>query len=512
MYPIEVMLGLPKTDSRLYIESKKGHEVPFLFLKECPPLPKDKANGMDVRIKFLGAAKSVTGSKYLLEIDEKKILVDCGLFQGEKELRLRNWNKLPVDPTQIDLVVITHAHIDHTGYLPRLVKDGYGGKIICTHATEDLIKILLLDAGKLQEEEAQFAYKHGYSKHSKPEPLFGVEDAKKVLDMVESYPLGKKVMLVDNVSAIFHNAGHILGAAMVEIQLKGAQQEKKLLFSGDLGRNNDPLMYAPAIIKNADILLIESTYGDRVNPIEEVERNLAEAINLTYDRRGCVVMPAFAVGRTQNLLFYLNKLVTSGKIPDLPIFIDSPMAISVTNLYEKHSSTHKLNVKKNNGTLVSIFDSSNIHFCNSADSSRELNDRREPCIIISASGMCTGGRILHHLYHRLPNKNDTLLFVGYQAEGTRGRKILDGSESVRIFGIEVPVKCTVKEITGLSAHADQKELMQWISNFESSPKMTFMTHGEIKAAEVLQNKIKSTYNWNCFIPEYLESFELFTAI
>lgn len=223
-------------------------------------------------------------------------------------------------------------------------------------------------------------------------------------------------------------------------------------------------------------------------------------------------MPAFAVGRTQNLLYYLNKLVTSGKIPGLPIFIDSPMAISVTNLYEKYSSTHKLNVQNKNGALVSIFDSSNIHFCNSADSSRELNDRKEPCIIISASGMCTGGRILHHLYHRLPNKNDTILFVGYQAEGTRGRTILNGNESVRIFGIEVPIKCTVKEVTGLSAHADQYELMQWISNFESSPKMTFITHGEIKAAEALQNKIKSTYNWNCFIPEYLESFELFSSI
>jgi metallo-beta-lactamase family protein len=469
-------------------------------------------NEMDVRVKFLGGAKSVTGSKYLLEIDEKKILVDCGLFQGKKELRLRNWNELPIDPSTIDMVVITHAHIDHTGYLPRLVKDGFGGKIFCTRATEDLMKILLLDAGKLQEEEAQFAQKKGYSRHNKPQPLFGTEDAKKVLDMVESYPLDQEIELAEGVSTKFYNAGHILGASIVEISLQGITQSKKIVFSGDLGRNSDPLMYAPTVIKNADILFIESTYGDRINPIDDVEDNLAKAINYTYDKGGCVIIPAFAVGRTQNLLLYLNKLATDNKIPTLPIFLDSPMAITVTNLYEKYSSINKLNVQNNNGTLISIFDSANIHFCNSAESSRELNDRREPGIIISASGMCTGGRILHHLYHRLSNKNDTILFAGYQAEGTRGRDILDGSESVRIFGIEVPVNCSVKEVTGLSAHADQKELMQWISNFESSPKMTFVTHGEIRAAEVLQNKIMTTYGWNCTIPEYLESFELFSSI
>lgn len=467
---------------------------------------------MDVRVKFLGGAKSVTGSKYLLEIDDKKILVDCGLFQGKKELRLRNWNELPMDPAQIDMAVITHAHIDHTGYLPRLVKEGFGGKIICTSATEDLMKILLLDAGKLQEEEAQFAFKKGYSKHSQPQPLFGTEDAKKVLEMVESYPLEHEINLADGISSTFHNAGHILGAAIVEINLQGSEQKKRIVFSGDLGRNSDPLMYSPAIIKNADILFIESTYGDRVNPIDKVEEDLADAINHAYDKRECVIIPAFAVGRTQNLLLYLNKLIATSQIPELPIFIDSPMAITVTNLYEKHSDINKLNVQNNNGTLLSVFDSANIHFCNTSESSRELNERREPGIIVSASGMCTGGRILHHLYHRLPNKNDTILFAGYQAEGTRGRAILDGASSVRIFGIEVLVNCSVKEVTGLSAHADQNELLQWVSNFESSPKMTFITHGEIKAAEVLKDKIKSTYNWNCTIPEYLESFELFTSI
>ena len=466
---------------------------------------------MDVRIKFLGAVRSVTGSKYLLEIDNRRILVDCGLFQGQKELRLRNWSKLPIEPAEIDVVLITHAHIDHTGYLPRLVKDGFGGRIICTQATEDLMNIMLLDAGKLQEEEAQFAFKRGYSKHSKPEPLFGTEDARKVLAMIESHPMNATIKVIDGVSIMFRNAGHILGAAIIEMTLKGTTQQKKIVFSGDLGRNNDPIMRPPTKITSADILLVESTYGDRLNPMEEVEKDLAKAINDSYNARGTVIMPAFAVGRTQNLLFYLNKLMTAGDIPEIPIFIDSPMAINVTGLYEKHSDSHKLNVRNQNGNLLSVFDSRNIHFCNSSESSRELNDRRDPGIIISASGMCTGGRILHHLYHRLPNKHDTILFVGYQAEGTRGRNIQDGAESVRIFGIEVPIKCSVKEIHGLSAHADQLELVGWISHFDSAPKMTFVTHGELDPATALQAKIKAK-GWNCTIPEYLESFELFSSI
>ena len=324
---------------------------------------------MDVRLKFLGGAQSVTGSKYLLEIDDKRILVDCGLFQGQKELRLRNWNKLAIDPAQIDLVIITHAHIDHTGYLPRLVKDGFGGKIICTHATKDLMQIMLLDAGKLQEEEAQFAFKHGYSKHSKPEPLFGIEDAKLVLEMVESYPMGKEIQVMPKLKTAFHNAGHILGAAIVELSLEGERQKKKIVFSGDLGREEDPLMYKPKTITAADILFIESTYGDRLNPMEEVEHDLAKAINETYNKNGCVIMPSFAVGRTQNLIFYMNKLMDAKLIPALPIYIDSPMAISVSGLYEKHGNINKLTVNKKNNNLVSVFDAPHIHFCNTSRSS-----------------------------------------------------------------------------------------------------------------------------------------------
>lgn len=467
---------------------------------------------MNVSLKFLGAAQSVTGSKYLLSIDSKKVLIDCGLFQGQKDLRLRNWDKLPVDPSKIDVVVITHAHIDHIGYLPRLVKDGFNGKIICTNASEDLMKIMLLDAAKLQEEEALFAFKKGYSKHNKPEPLFTTDDAKSVLTMVESYPYEKEIILLPNISTTFHNAGHILGSAFVEIRLRGENQEKKIVFSGDLGGYDDPIMYEPGAIAEADILLIESTYGNRINPKDSVEEDLIQIANEAYHHNGAIIVPAFAVGRTQSLIYYFNKLMTSGAIPTLSVYVDSPMAINVTDLYERHSSMHKIKVKKQQNKLISIFDAPNIHFCNTSESSKALNEIRKPCIIISASGMATGGRILHHLFHRLRRENDTVLFAGFQAAGSRGRRILEGEKSVRIFGEDVPVNCHVREIQGLSAHADQSELMRWLDNFKKSPKMTFITHGEIESATTFSKLIESKLGWKTAIPEYLESVELFKGV
>lgn len=467
---------------------------------------------MDVKIKFLGAAKSVTGSKYLLQIDSKKILVDCGMFQGQKELRLRNWDKLPIDPQQIDIVVITHAHIDHTGYLPRLVKDGFSGKIICTAATEDLMQIMLLDAAKLQEEEALFAAKKGYSKHEDPKPLFNTDDAKLVMHLVESHSMNSEFNLLPNVSVTFHNAGHILGASIVELKVTGKEQTKKIVFSGDIGRYNDPIMYDPEVITEADILLTESTYGDRLNPMTDVENQLAKIVNETYANEGVLVTPAFAVGRTQSLIYYFHQLMEAKKIPLLPIFVDSPMAISVTNLYEKHGGLHKIKVTETRNDLISIFDAPNIHFCTTNESSRALNEMKRPAIIISASGMITGGRILHHLYHRLKNEQDTLLFAGYQAEGSRGRHILDGDKTVKIFGEDLPVRCQVREVHGLSAHADQSELLRWLSNFKKAPKTTFIVHGEEATAITFSKTIQQKLGWNTVIPEYLQSFELFSGI
>jgi metallo-beta-lactamase family protein len=467
---------------------------------------------MDVNIKFLGAARSVTGSKHLLEIDNKKILVDCGMFQGKKELRSRNWDKLPIDPKEIDLVVITHAHIDHTGYLPRLVRDGFSGKIVCTAATEDLMQIMLLDAAKLQEEDALFAFKKGYSRHSKPEPLFTTDDAKLVMQLVESHPFKTKVKLLRNVSVTFYNAGHILGAAIVEMILTGNSQQKKIVFSGDLGRYNDPIMYDPEGINEADVLLTESTYGDRLNPMEDVEGQLTQIVNETYANGGVLVIPAFAVGRSQLLIYYFQKLMEAEKIPLLPIFLDSPMAISVTHLYEKYAALHKIKVTQDHHELISIFDASNIHFCNSMESSKALNEMKKPGIIISASGMATGGRVLHHLYHRLPHEQDTVLLAGYQAEGSRGRSILEGEKSIKIFGEQVPVRCRVREVHGLSAHADQSELLRWLSNYQSPPKATFVVHGEEASANAFSQIIQQKLGWNTVIPEYLQTLNLFSGI
>ncbi len=467
---------------------------------------------MDVKIKFLGAARSVTGSKYFLEIGRQKILVDCGMFQGTKELRLRNWDPLPIDPADIEIVVITHAHIDHIGYLPRLVKDGFAGKIICTPATEDLMKIMLLDAAKLQEEEALFALKKGYSKHEKPQPLFSTEDAKLVLKLVESHSLEQVVLLGKSVSIQFFNSGHILGSAFVVMTLKGDRETKKILFSGDLGRYDDPVMFAPDPAIESDVIIIESTYGNRINPQVDVEEQLTTIVHEACDANGALVVPAFALGRTQSLIYYFHLLIEKGNIPSLPIYIDSPMAINVTDLYERHADLHKIKITKQGSQLLSIFDSPQIHFCHTRESSQALNDIKKPMIIISASGMATGGRILHHLTHRLPRQSDTVLMAGYQAEGSRGRRLLEGEKTLRIFGEDIPVKCRVRELHGLSAHADQPELIRWLGTVKKSPKFTFVTHGELESATVFSSLIETQLKWKTVIPDYLQSTTLFEGI
>lgn len=466
---------------------------------------------MDIRVRFLGAAQSVTGSKYLLEVDDHKILVDCGLFQGLKDLRLKNWDSFPIDIFTINQVVLTHAHLDHTGYLPKLFKEGYEGPVFCSNATEDLIQLILLDSAKLQEEEAQFAKKKGYSKHANPQPLYTTEDAKRVFPYLKSFEYDVEVNLTERISVRFHEAGHLLGSSIVEFTIRGDNQVKKIVFSGDLGRNNQPILRDPVTLKEADVLFVESTYGDRENPFNSPKEDLRKYILEALENNGCVLIPAFSIGRTQQIIYYLKELLEEGLIPDIPVYIDSPMAISATEIYKRNFKYHKLS-DHDLGNTRRIFEYKNMQYCREQSRSVELNGIKSGAIIISASGMCSGGRIVHHLYHRLPRPNDTLLFVGYQAEGTRGRRILEGEPTVKMFGEAVPVKCNVRHLDGLSAHADKSELMQWLGHFDKSPKYTFVVHGEKKASERFAKTIRTELGWNATVPQYFESVELFRGI
>ncbi|MEN7550301.1 MBL fold metallo-hydrolase [Rapidithrix thailandica] len=467
---------------------------------------------MDIRVKFLGAAKTVTGSKYLLEIDQYKLLIDCGLFQGVKDLRLKNWEPFPVEPSLIDAVVLTHAHLDHSGYLPRLYKEGYQGPIYCTAATEDLLDVLLRDSAKLQEEEAAYAKKKGYSVHKDPKPLYDSKDVELVFPAIQSYEFRQPVKINEAITVTFYNAGHILGAAIVEVLVKGQHQTKKIIFSGDLGRYDDAILYDPEPVSEADILFIESTYGNRKNPLQEPVERLAEIINRTCERKGCLLIPAFAVGRTQAMLYYLKEVLDRQLIPEMNIFMDSPMAITATGLYRKHHIYHRLTDRdfREDESFMTL--RKHLHIVRSAADSIALNEIRSNAIILSASGMMNGGRILHHLFHRLPRESDTLLLVGYQAEGTRGKRIMDGEKTVRVFGQPIPVACKVEFFEGLSAHADQDELVRWLEGFQSSPKRTFCVHGEEQCSEEFAALIRQKFSWNVDVPSFMERVDLFQGI
>ncbi|MCZ8217712.1 MAG: MBL fold metallo-hydrolase [Cyclobacteriaceae bacterium] len=465
---------------------------------------------MDVNIKFLGAAESVTGSRFLVELDNFRFLFDCGLFQGLKELRLRNWDVFPIDPSSIDAVVISHAHIDHTGYLPKLVKEGFSGPVYCTHPTADLMEILLLDSAKLQEEEANYARKKGYSKHTNPLALYEEKDVREALSLIKTINYKERLSIHPQVEIEFHDAGHLLGSAITEVFIKGDTQTKKLVFSGDIGRYQQAVLRQPSAIQQADILIVESTYGNKPNPFVDPEIDLARIVNEAMDRKGVLVIPAFAVGRTQGLLYYLRKLMKEDRIPDVPVYVDSPMAISSTYLFFKHLSYHKMgeSVKE----FAQEIETNMLVFVKTGEHSKALNDLKSRAIIISASGMMTGGRILHHMFNRLPNPEDTFLIAGYQAEGTRGRDILEGKPTVKIFGEQIPVNCKIETITSMSGHADQEELFTWLGNFKHKPKQTFTVHGEGKDLHSYAEAIHDRRGWTVTVPKYMESFQLFKGI
>lgn len=465
---------------------------------------------MDVKVKFLGAAGTVTGSRFLLDIGNFRLLFECGLFQGLKEVRLRNWEPFPVKPDSIDAIVVSHAHIDHTGYLPRLVKEGFRGPIYCTRPTADLIEIMLLDSAKLQEEEASFAHRKGYSKHPIPLPLYRTQDAASVFPLLNKYNYEEKIKITDKIEIIYKDAGHLLGSAITELYIKGDTQTKKIVFSGDLGRNHDIMLRPPTPIEHANILFIESTYGNKDNPALDPAADLERIATETFSRNGVVLIPAFAVGRTQVLLYYLHQLMETDRIADVPVYIDSPMAISATYLFYRYPEYHK--VKFNQTEFAQKLETNMLLFVKSARHSKALNEIKNRAIIISSSGMMTGGRILHHLYHRLSNPQDTVVIAGYQAEGTRGRKLVDKEPIIRIFGEDIPVHCQVENMTSLSGHADKAELFQWMENFKEPPKMVFTVHGEGKNIQAYTKEIKNRLKWNVVQAVYLDSVTLFRGI
>jgi metallo-beta-lactamase family protein len=460
-------------------------------------------------IQFLGAARTVTGSKYILNSDSTRMMIDCGLFQGLKELRLRNWDDLPISPASIHWVLLTHAHIDHSGYLPRLVRSGFKGPVYATLGTADLLKILLPDSAKLQEEDAEYANRKGFSKHKPALPLYTEQDAHLAIRQVQPVQYNEDVHLSKAITARFIQAGHILGSSFVEVNLREQGRDPlKVLFSGDIGRYNEPILNDPSTIDQADYLLVESTYGDRVHDKTSPKEALAKIVNSTVERGGKIIIPAFAVGRTQLLVYYLRELEDEGRIPVLPVAVDSPMGAQATRLYQRHHEDHDSDVERIENLNRNPLATRNFSLVQGRAGSKSLNDQKGPMIIISASGMATGGRVLHHLAHCLPDPANTVVFVGYQAQGTRGRRLQDGEKQVKIHGGMVPVAAKIESIGSLSAHADSEELLRWLGGFKQPPRMTFIVHGEPDSAQALQDKIKQTLGWNTLIPDYGQEMEL----
>jgi len=462
-----------------------------------------------VKIQFLGAAGTVTGSKYLVDTGRMRFLVDCGMFQGAKKLRLLNWDKPPVSAASIDHIVITHAHIDHLGMLPVYAREGFQGPIWATSATRELSEISLLDAAHLQEEDARFANKKGFSKHTVALPLYTVEDAQRAIRQLRSVPYEEEFELAEETKIRFRDAGHILGSAIVEITIKSEGEEMKVVFSGDLGRYNALILRDPEPIEETDYLLVESTYGDRTHAVEETANEVAEIVNETAKRGGTLVIPSFAVGRTQTLLYVLRGLKERTAIPDLPVYVDSPMAVEVTELFCRHTGDFDEDAQKiirETGHCPILCP--NAHFIRTQDESKQINESRFPSIILSASGMATGGRILHHLSLRLPDPRNTVLFVGYQANGTRGQLLKDGAREIKIHGQMVPVRAQIRSMESFSGHADSSEIMRWLKTFKQAPKTTFIVHGEPDASAALAKVIAGTLKWKTHIPEYLETTKL----
>lgn len=451
-----------------------------------------------IRLSFLGAAGTVTGSRYLLNSDNGKTLIDCGLFQGLKQLRLKNWAAFPIDPKSIDAVLLTHAHIDHSGYLPILVKNGYNGKIFATHGTTALCKILLPDCAYLHEEEARHMNKHDLSKHHPALPLFDAEDAYQALSQMSSVDWNVSFEPVSGIKASFQPVSHLLGASALTVTVGG----NRILFSGDVGRDQDPFLPPKSTLNEADYVVVESTYGDRLHALNDPLDELADVINRTNQRGGITMIPTFAVGRAQNLIYYIDQLKKQNRIPNIPVFLNSPMAIEASETYCAANSEFRMNEKD----MREIF--RGVKFVNTPQESYELNNKQAPAIILSASGMMTGGRILHLLQARADDPRNTILIAGFQAAGTRGEALARGKRELKIFGQSIPVRAEVYQAENLSGHADYQEIIDWLKTLKNKPKACFVTHGEPVAADEMRQHIEQQLGWTVHVPDLFEEVVL----
>jgi len=459
---------------------------------------------MSVSVTFLGASGTVTGSKYLVSTNKESVMIDAGLFQGSRAWREKNWDKLDFDVDEIDAVLLTHAHIDHTGYLPRLYSQGLKCPTYASESTVDLAKILLPDSAYLQEEEARYRNKEGLSRHKPALPLYTVSDAQQAISHLKSVPVHERIEVLPGVFATWNRMGHIIGACSITLEIGG----KRIIFSGDIGRYSIPILKDPEPLELGDLLLIESTYGARNHEDKDPAAHLGRIINETSKRGGATIIPSFAVGRAQLLLYYIRQLKDEKKIPDVPVIVDSPMATEATNIYKAHPKDYD---EEALGLLKSgnkPFSPSKLHFTRSREESKALNSVSEPMIIISASGMLTGGRILHHLFHRISSPLNSLVFVGYQPDAGRGAWILSGAKTLKLLGRDRPIKAQIHEISGLSAHADSSELLRWAKSCTGTPGLVAMVHGEEDGLKGLQKTLKDKLSWNTIIPVYRQTIEL----
>ncbi|MEN3334695.1 MAG: metallo-beta-lactamase family protein [Blastocatellia bacterium] len=460
-------------------------------------------------LQFLGATQTVTGSKYVLEVGGNRAIIDCGLFQGFKELRRRNWESLPIKPASLSWALLTHAHIDHTGYLPRLVKDGFTGPVFATKGTADLLKIMLPDSGRIQEEDAEYANRKNYSKHQPALPLYTEADAYRALKQVHPVSYEEEVHLSKFISARFFSVGHILGSAFIKLTVNEPHRDPfTIIFSGDVGRYDEPILNDPSVAEEADYLLVESTYGNRLHDQGDAKDRLTEIINTTAERGGKIIIPAFAVGRTQLLVYYLRELEDEGRIPVLPVHVDSPMGAEATRLYSRHKEDHDFDMQRVENLKRNPLATRNFSLVQGRGGSKALDHEKGAAIIISASGMATGGRVLHHLEKWLPDPASSVVFVGYQAAGTRGRRLQDGEQEIKMHGEFVPVRAHIESIGSLSAHADANELMRWLGGFKRPPRTTFLVHGEVDSANALRDRIEKELGWHAVVPTYKEIVEL----